>query len=93
MSLFTDFGPSKSVQYKLGWSMIILMVFMMAINFMLIIPKGLKDVYLVIVKYSRLIKNTESYKKHFPSQELPLNDELAIANKNVEVESIETVEN
>ena len=71
MCLFTDFITSKTAQYNLGWSMIFFIIFMMAVNFIFVILNAVITIYLISLKYYRVLINTQTCKKYCPRKESP----------------------
>ena len=63
MCFFTDYIPLKSAQYDMGWSMILCMVLMMTVNLLVVILDGVRNIYLLSLKYGRFLTTTALFKK------------------------------
>ena len=53
---FTDIIPTRATQFKIGWSMILFMVFNAAINFSIVIKMMLWNLYLIFLKWYRRLR-------------------------------------
>ena len=55
--LFTDFVPDQLSQYNVGFNYISLLTLLIVVNCCFILKKVLRDIYLIWVKYYRIIKH------------------------------------
>ena len=65
--LFTDITEDVDVQFKVGWSLVVLIVGHIAFNMAIILKSKFNDLRLLYIKYSRRIKSW--YEKKYRKQQ------------------------
>lgn len=60
---YTDWIPNADMQYQLGWVLILIVFICFICNLMLILKIGSRSIYLLAIKYARVIKRKLNWEK------------------------------
>ena len=85
---FTDLMPTRSGQFNVGWSMIMLMVFNTIVNFSFVLKMVLWNTYLVFLKYYWLLRRCcdKDFMRELPEDVNPEIEEAKSNQINPEIE-------
>ena len=84
MCLFTDFVADQDVKYFYGWSMVACVLINIAVNLLIVIIFGLKSLYMVLKKYSRIFIKCCERSDHIKDG-ISLKHEIAKEKKDEEI--------
>ena len=60
---YTDWIPNADMQYQLGWVLILIVFICFICNLMLILKIGSRSIYLLAIKYTRVIERKLNWEK------------------------------
>ena len=60
---YTDWIPNADMQYQLGWVLILIVFICFICNLMLILKIGSRSIYLLAIKYTRVIERKLNWDK------------------------------